>query len=94
MEAPTQGAAAPGEAVSDSLSSANWQSRQKGGGEEPERSGTLFADAGRSVGPRGAPKPGSVSPALFHGEKEKLNRNYSTDSRSWFSRQMPYDILP
>ena len=30
----------------------------------------------------GATKPGSVSPALFHGEKERLNRNCSTDSRS------------
>ena len=57
----------------------------KGGG-ETERAGTLFADAGRSVGPRGAPKLGPVSPALFHGEKERLNRNCSTDSRSWFIR--------
>ena len=32
MEAPTQGAAAPGDAVSDSQSSANRQSRQQGGG--------------------------------------------------------------
>ena len=37
---------------------------------------------------------GSVSPALFHGEKERLNRNCSTDSRSWFNSQIPYDILP
>ena len=93
-EAPTRGSAAPGEAVSDSIGSANRQSRQQGGGGEPERAGTLFADAGRSVGPRGAPKPGSVSPALFHGEKEKLTRNCSTDSRSWFTCQMPYDVLP
>ena len=62
-------------------------------GEKPERAGTLFADVGRSVGPRGAPKLGSVSPALFHGEKERLNRNCSTDSCSWFNSQMPYDIL-
>ena len=61
---------------------------------EPERAGTLFADAERSVGPRGAPKPGLVSPALFHGEKERPNRNCSTDSRSWFNSQMPYDVLP
>ena len=54
----------------------------------------MFADAERSVGPRGAPKPGSVSPALFHGEKERLNRNCSNDSRSWFNSQMPYDVLP
>ena len=64
------------------------------GGGEPERAGTLFADAGRSVGPRGVPQPGSVSPALFHGEKKRLNTNCSTDSRSWFYSQMPYDILP
>ena len=32
VEAPTRGAAAPGEAVSDSLGSANRQSRQQGGG--------------------------------------------------------------
>ena len=64
------------------------------GGGKLERAGTLFADAGRSVGPRGAPNPGSVSPALFHGEKERLNRNCSTDSRSWFNTQMPYDVLP
>ena len=63
-------------------------------GGEPERGGALFADAGRSVGPRGAPKLGPVSPALFHGEKERLNRNCSTDSRSWFNSQMPSDILP
>ena len=63
-------------------------------GGEPERAGTLFADAGRSEGPRGAPKLGSVSPGLFHGEKERLNRNCSTDSRSWFNSQMIYDILP
>ena len=81
VAAPTRGAAAPGEAVFDSLGSASRQSRQQGGG-EPERAGTLFADAESSVGPRGAPKPGSVLPALFHGEKERLNRNCSTDSRS------------
>ena len=46
------------------------------------------------MGPRGAPKPGSVSPALFHDEKERLNRTCSTDSRSWFNSQMPYDVLP
>ena len=63
------------------------------GGGEPEGEGTLFADAGRSVGPRGAPKLGSVSPTLFHGQKERLNRNCSTDSRSWFKNQMPSDIL-
>ena len=45
------------------------------------------------MGPRGAPKLGSVSPALFHGEKERFNRNCSTDSRSWFNSQMSYDIL-
>ena len=64
------------------------------GGGGAERASTLFADAGRSVGPRGEPKLGSVSPALFHGEKEKLDRNCSTDSRSWFNSRMPYDILP
>ena len=64
------------------------------GGGEPERAGTLFADAGRSLGPRGAPKPGSVSPPLFHGEKERLYMNCSTDSRSWFNSQMPYNVLP
>ena len=64
------------------------------GGGEPERAGTLFVDAGRSVGPRGAPKLGSVLPALFHGEKERLNRNCSTDSRSWFNSQISHDILP
>ena len=67
--------------------------KHRGGG-EPERAGTLFAGAGRSVGPRGAPELGSVSPALSHSEKERLNRNCSTDSRSWFSSQMPYDIFP
>ena len=46
------------------------------------------------MGPRGAPNLGSVSPALLHGEKERLNRNCSTDSRSWLYSQMPYDILP
>ena len=46
------------------------------------------------MGPRGAPKPGSVSPAPFHDEKERLNRNCSTDSRSWFNSHMPYDVLP
>ena len=51
VEAPTRGAAAPGETISDSLGSINRQSRQQGGG-EPERAGTLFADAERSVGPR------------------------------------------
>ena len=94
VEPPTRGAAAPGDAVSDSQGSANRQSRQQRGGGEPERAGTLFADAGRSVGPRGAPKLGPVSPALFHGEKERLHRKCSTDSRSWFNSQMPYDILP
>ena len=69
---------------SDSQGSANRQSRQHAEG-EPERADTLFADAGRSVGPRGAPKLGSVSPALSHGEKERLNRNRSTGSRSWFN---------
>ena len=43
---------------------------------------------------RGAPKPGSVSPALLHGEKERLNRNCSIYSRSWFNNQMPYNVLP
>ena len=46
------------------------------------------------MGPRGAPKSGSVSPTLFHGEKERLNRNCSIDSRSWYNIQMPYDVLP
>ena len=36
VEAPTRGAAAPGEAVSDSLGSANRQGRQQGSGEKPE----------------------------------------------------------
>ena len=44
--------------------------------------------------PRGAPKPWSVLPALFHGEKERLNRKCSTDSLSRFNSQMPYDVLP
>ena len=44
--------------------------------------------------PRGAPKPESASPALFHGEKERFNRNCSTDSRSWFNSQMPCYVLP
>ena len=44
--------------------------------------------------PRGAPKLGSVSPARFHREKERLNRNCSTDSRSWFNSQMPHDVMP
>ena len=64
------------------------------GGAGEERAGTLFADAGRSVGPRGAPKFVSVSPALFHGEKERVSGNCSTDSRSWFHSQMPYHIFP
>ena len=87
VEAPTRGAAAPGGSVSDSLGSANRQGQQQGGG--GRTSWYLFADAGRFVGPRGAPKSGSVSPALFHGEKERLNRNCSTDSRSWLNSQMP-----
>ena len=37
VEAPMRGAAAPGEAVSDSLGSANGQSRQKAGGSQNER---------------------------------------------------------
>ena len=94
VAAPTRGAVAPGEAVSDSLGSANRQSRQQGRGGGAERAGTLFADAGRSVEPRGEPKPESASPALFHGEKERFNRNCSTNSRSWFNSQMPYDVLP
>ena len=65
-----------------------------GGGGGAERAGTLFANGARSVGPRGAPKSGSVSPILFHGEKERLNRNCSIDSRSWYNIQMPYDVLP
>ena len=77
---------------SGSLGSANRQSRQQGGG--AERAGTLFADAGRSVEPRGALKPGSALPAPFHGEKERLNRNSNTDSRSWFNSQRPHDVLP
>ena len=93
VETPKRGAAAPGEAVSDSMGFANRQSRrQRGRG--PERAGTLFADAGRSVGPRGVPKLGSVLPALFHGDQARLSRNCSTDSRSWFNGQMPYGILP
>ena len=40
------------------------------------------------------PSLGQFSPALFHGEKERFNRNCSTDSRSQFNSQMPYDILP
>ena len=40
-----------------------------GEGGEPARAGILFADESRSVGPRTAPVPGSVSPTLFHGEK-------------------------
>ena len=37
VEAPTRGAAAPGDAVSDSQGSANWKSRQKGGESQNER---------------------------------------------------------
>ena len=44
VEAPTRGAAAPGEAVFDSMGSANRQSRRQRG-REPERAGTLFGDA-------------------------------------------------
>ena len=40
------------------------------------------------------PSLGQFSPVLFHGEKESLNRNCGTDSRSRFNSQMPYDILP
>ena len=40
------------------------------------------------------PSLGQFSSALFHGEKERLNRNCSTDSRSRFNSQIPYDILP
>ena len=94
VEASTRGAAAPAGAVYDSLDSFNRQSRQQGGRGEPERADTLFADAGRSVGPRGAPKSGSVSPALFHGEKERSNKNCSTDSRSWLNSQISYGVLP
>ena len=93
VEAPTRGTAAPGEAISDSLGSTNRQSRQQKGGGANE----LVLCSQTQRGPWdlvGAPKPGSVSPALFHGEKERLNRNCSTDSRSWFNRQMPYDVLP
>ena len=61
---------------------------------EPERARTLSTDARRFVGPRGKPKPGSASPALFYGEKRRLNGNCSTGSRSWFNSQMPYDVLP
>ena len=51
VEAPTRGAAAPGEAVSDSLGSANRQSRQQRGG-EARTSWYPVPDAERSVGPR------------------------------------------
>ena len=57
VEVPTRGAAAPGDAICDSQGSANRQSRQQRGG-TPVRASTLFADAGRSVGPRGAPNLG------------------------------------
>ena len=52
VKAPTRGAAAPGEAVSDSLGSANRQSRQQCVGGSQNEAGTLFTDAERSVGPR------------------------------------------
>ena len=42
----------------------------------------------------GAPKAGEASPALFHGENERLSRNCSTDSCSSFNSHMPYDVLP
>ena len=82
VEAPTRGSAAPGEVVSET------------GGGGGGRAGTLIAGTGRSVTPRVAPKPGSVSPALLHGDKERLNRKCSTDSRSEFNSEMPYDVLP
>ena len=44
--------------------------------------------------PCGAPKPGSVLPALSHGEKERLNSYCSTDDRNWFNSQMLHDVLP
>ena len=88
VEAPTRGAAAPGAAFSDSRGSANRQSRQQG------REGARTSGYPVRRRTRGAPKLGSVSPALFHGKKERYNRNCSTDSRSWFNSQMPFDILP
>ena len=95
MEAPTRGTAAPGEAVfrQSGLCQPTEPTAEGGGGSQNE----LVPCSQTQRAPWdlvGAPKPGSVSPALFHGEKERLNRNCSTDSRSWFNRQMPYDVLP
>ena len=52
----------------------------------------MFADAERSVGLRNAPLPGSVSPALFHGEHQFSRDESSAVHRRTFeadSRQPP-----
>ena len=94
MEAPPRGAAAPGDAVSDSQGSANRQRRQQaGGGGQNERVPCSQTQGGPwSLAVH--PSLGQLSPALFHGEKARLIRNCGTDSRSRFNSQMPYDILP
>ena len=93
VEAPTRGAAAPGDVVPDSQGSANRSRQQGGGGGQSERvpcSQTQGGPWDLAV----HPSFGQFSPALFHGEKERLNRNCSIDGRSRFNSQMPCDILP
>ena len=94
VEAPTRGAAAPGGAVSDSQGSANWQSRRHGGGGRQNERVPCSQTQGGPWDLAVHPSLGQFLPALFHGEKERLNRNCSTDSRSRFNSQMPCDILP
>ena len=59
VEAPTRGAAAR-EMRFLTVRVLRIDRADRRGRGEPERAGTLFAEAGRSVGPRGAPKLGSV----------------------------------
>ena len=85
MEAPTRGAAVPGEAVFDSLGSVNWQNRQqRRGGSQNE---LVPVCKRREVRGTSRCTQAWVSFAgPLPGEKERLNRNCSTDSRSWFNR--------
>ena len=94
VEAPTRGAAAPGDAVSDSQGSANRQSRRHGGGGRQNERVPCSQTQGGPWDLAVHPSLGKFLPALFHGEKERLNKNCSIDSRSRFNSQMPYDILP
>ena len=95
VEAPTRGAAGPGDAVPDSQVSANRQSRQQGGGGGGQNERLPCSQTQRGPWDLAVhPSLGQLSPALFYDEKERLNRNCSTDSRSWFNSQMPYDISP